>query len=302
MRRSLLLLAGAAAMASLSYLAVFPGQSLPGAEAKTVKAAKTSQSTDAKTVDLIKAVIERIRAEYIDTPDDAKLAEAAINGMLASLDPHSDYLDAKKYRDLQTETRGEFGGIGVRVTMEDGLVRVTAVMEDTPAAKTGVEKGDVITHLDEEALRGLALADVVDRMRGPVNSKVRLTVLRNGESRKLTLARAVIKSRPVDFHAEGDIGYIRLTHFNYQSEDGLKNAIRELSKQNLAGYVLDLRNNPGGLINQAVAVARDFLDAGEVVSLRGRYRDEDEHFDADSGGGDLIRGKPLVVLINGGSA
>src|SRR5262249_41053432 len=148
MRRSLLLLAGAAAMASLSYLAVFPGQSLPGAEAKTVKAAK-SQSNDAKSVELIKAVIERIRAEDIDAPDDGKLAEAAINGMLASLDPHSDYLDAKKYRDLQTETRGEFGGVGVRVTMEDGLVRVTAIMEETPAAKGGIEKGDVITHIDD---------------------------------------------------------------------------------------------------------------------------------------------------------
>ena len=301
MRRSLLLLAGAAAIASLGYLAVFPDHSPIDAYAKPAQSTQ-APAGDARTLELLKAVIERIRAEYIDNPDEAKLVEAAINGMLASLDPHSDYLDAKKYRDLQTETRGEFGGVGIRVTMEDGLIKVVAAIDDTPAAKAGVLAGDVVSHLDGQALRGINLADVVDRMRGPVNSKVRITVLRKGENQELTLTRAAIKLRPVEFRKQADVGYIRLMHFNYQSDEAVKTAIRELSKQKVAGYVLDLRNNPGGLINQAVAVARNFLDQGEVVSLRGRFRNEDESFDANSGSGDMIRGKPMVVLINGGSA
>ena len=263
-------------------------------------------SEGSKGIALFRQVLERVRADYIDKPEDAKLIEAAINGMLAKLDPHSDYLDAKSYHDLQTQTRGEFGGVGIRVSMEDGIVKVVEAIEETPAARAGILADDVITHLDDQAIKGLGLSEVVDRMRGPVNSDVRLRIVRTGESepRNLLVKRDNIKVRPVQFRRIGDdVAYIKLSQFNRPATDGVRTAIKELSRGiGVRGFVLDMRNNPGGLIDQAVAVAESFIDKGEIVQLRGRYRNEDEVFDAKSGPGDLTKGRPIVVLINGGSA
>jgi carboxyl-terminal processing protease len=252
-------------------------------------------------------VFERVRADYVEKPDDKKLVESAINGMLSGLDPHSSYMDPKSFRDMQVQTRGEFGGLGIEVTMENGLVKVVAPIDDTPAAKAGVMANDIITKLDDEAVQGLTLNQAVDKMRGPVNSKIKLTIVRKGADKpiELTIVRDIIRVKSVRSHAEGDdVGYIRITQFNEQTTDGLKQAITDLDSKlgadKIKGFIVDLRNNPGGLLDQAISVSDTFLDKGEIVSTRGRNPEETQRFNARPG--DMIHGKPLIVLINGGSA
>jgi len=227
--------------------------------------------------------------------------------MLTGLDPHSSYMDPVSLRDLQVQTRGEFGGLGIEVTMEDGLVKVVAPIDETPAAKAGVMANDIITHLDDEAVQGLTLNQAVDKMRGPVNTKIKLTIMRKGADKpiEVSIVRDIIRVKSVRWHPEGgDIGYIRITQFNEQTTDGLKQAINDLNAQlgadKIKGYIVDLRNNPGGLLDQAISVSDTFLEKGEIVSTRGRNPEETQRFNARPG--DMTKGKPLIVLVNGGSA
>jgi len=252
-------------------------------------------------------VFERVRADYVEKPDDTKLVEGAINGMVTSLDPHSRYMNDKAWTDMQETTHGEFGGLGIEVTMEEGLVKVVAPIDGTPAAKAGILSGDLIVQINDDAVQGLTLEQAVNKMKGPPNTQTRLKIKRKGADKPIdmSLMREIIRVRPVTYHAEGgDIGYIRIASFNEQTTDGLKKAIADISKQipadKLAGYVVDLRNNPGGLLDQAVSVSSALMARGEVVSTRGRTAEETQRFTAK--GGDLTKGKPLVVLINGGSA
>ncbi|MES0870119.1 C-terminal processing peptidase-3. Serine peptidase. MEROPS family S41A [Pseudovibrio denitrificans] len=251
-------------------------------------------------------VFERVRSDYVEEPADSKLIETAINGMLTSLDPHSSYLPPKSFRDMQVQTRGEFGGLGIEVTMEDGLVKVVAPIDDTPAFKAGVQAGDLITHLDGEQVMGLTLNEAVEKMRGLVNTDITITVRREGlnEPTDITITRDVIRIRSVRWNKEEDIGYIRITQFNEQTFDGLETAVDELTAEigedNLKGFVLDLRNNPGGLLDQAIAVSDAFLNRGEIVSTRGRNAEETQRYNARNG--DLTEGAPVIVLVNGGSA
>jgi carboxyl-terminal processing protease len=301
MRRISHVLLGAVIGAGLTVFAIQPPATL-------VAAAKAAAGTDTYSqLNLFGEVFERIRSGYVEKPDDSKLIEASINGMLTSLDPHSRYMNEKAWRDMQEITTGEFGGLGMEVTMEDGLVKVVAPMDDTPAAKAGVMSGDLITGIDDTAVQGLTLEQAVAKMKGPINTKIRLKIMRKDAAQPIEIAitREVIRVRPVRYRADGgDIGYVRITAFNEQTTDGLKKAIRDISSQippeKLAGYVIDLRNNPGGLLDQAVSVSSAFMTRGEVVSTRGRTPEETQRFTARAG--DLTKGKPLVVLINGGSA
>jgi len=252
-------------------------------------------------------VFEKIRTDYVEKPDEGKLIEAAVNDMLTSLDPHSSYMDAKSFRDMQVQTKGEFGGLGIEVTMEDGLIKVVTPIDDTPAARAGLLANDIITMIDNDQVQGLSLNQAVDKMRGPVNSPVKLKITRKEakDPIEVTLNRDLIRIKPVRSRTEGgDIGYIRLTQFNEQTFDGLKAAVdkiaNDLPGDKLKGFIIDLRNNPGGLLDQAVMVSDAFLDRGEIVSTRGRNPDETQRFSAKSG--DLTKGKPVVVLVNGGSA
>src|SRR5579864_4109924 len=277
------------------------------AQEKQPSARPTPQSNadTYRQLDLFGEVFERVRADYVEEVSDEQLIEAAINGMLSSLDPHSSYMNAKNFRDMQVQVRGEFGGLGIEVTMEGGLVKVVSPIDDTPAAKAGLKPGDFITHLDGEPVAGLSLNEAVERMRGPVNSELKLTVRREGKDPfDVMLKRAVIKIQSVKSHLEGnDIGYIRVTSFNEQTDSGLQSAMKSLKSQagdKLAGIVLDLRNNPGGLLDQAIAVSDDFLEQGEIVSTRGRHPEDGARYNARAG--DITNGLPMVVLINGGSA
>jgi carboxyl-terminal processing protease len=250
-------------------------------------------------------VFERVRAEYVEEMTDQDLIEAAIEGMLTSLDPHSGYLNPKKYRDMQVQTKGEFGGLGIEVTMEDGLVKVVSPIDDTPAHRAGIQAGDVITHINSEPVLGMSLSEAVERMRGPVDTSIALTLRRPGQDDPIdvSMARAVITISPVRWRSEVDVGYVRVTTFNEQTESSVNEAIEDLRGElgdGMKGLVLDLRNNPGGLLEQAVGVADIFLDRGEIVSTRGRRSDSIQRFNARKG--DLIEGLPMVVLINGGSA
>jgi carboxyl-terminal processing protease len=301
MRKTSLILLGVAAGAAMTLLATQPRMILIGARAQAAAADTYRQ------LNLFGDVFERVRADYVEKPDDGKLIESAINGMLAGLDPHSSYMDAKSYRDMQVQTRGEFGGLGIEVTMEEGLIKVVAPIDDTPAAKAGVLANDLITKLDDDQVQGMTLNQAVEKMRGPVNTNIKLTIMRKGQDKpiEVTLTRAVIHVRSVRWHVEGeDLGYIRVTQFNEQTTEGLRKAIAEISAKvpddKLKGYVLDLRNNPGGLLDQAISVSDAFLQKGEIVSTRGRNAEETQRFNARAG--DLIKGKPLIVLINGGSA
>ena len=270
------------------------------------QSASAANSEIYRQLDLFGEVLERVRSDYVEKPDDAKLIEAAINGMLTALDPHSAYLNPKHFRDMQVQTRGEFGGLGIEVTMENGVVKVVSPIEDTPAARAGLMSGDLITHLDKEQILGLTLQDAVEKMRGPVNSPITLTVVRKGvdDPFDVKVVRDVIHINPVKYDVEGgDIGYIRITTFNEQTTANLQKAIEDLKKQlgpNLKGYVIDLRNNPGGLLDQAISVSDAFLDQGAIVLTRGRNLEETQRSNARAG--DLADGKQLVVLINGGSA
>jgi len=266
--------------------------------------AQTNSSETYRQLNLFGAVFERVRANYVEEVSEEKLFEAAINGMLASLDPHSSFLNAKNYRDMQVQTRGEFGGLGIEVTMENGLVKVVSPIDDTPAAKAGLLPNDLITHLDGEPVLGLTLSEAVEKMRGRVGSTITLTIRRGDlEAMEVPIERATITIRSVRHRTIGDIGYVRVTTFNEQSTAGLQNAVADIKRQlgdNLHGYVIDLRNNPGGLLDQAISVSDAFLERGEIVSTRGR--DEENSSRANAEPGDITGGAPLVVLINGGSA
>ncbi len=258
-----------------------------------------------KQLDLFSDAFERVRANYVKPVDDGKLIDNAIEGMVASLDPHSSYMDAKAFADMQITTKGEFGGLGIEVTMEDGLVKVISPIDDTPAAKAGIKPGDYIAAIDGTPVQGMALGDAIAKMRGPEGTKITVTILRTGAKKPfdLTMTRAVVKVDSVKYHREGDIGYIRLTAFNEQTGPGLEKAVRELREQigpGIKGYVIDLRNNPGGLLDQAIEVSDDFLQSGEVVSTRGRHPEDTQRYDAKPG--DITGGKPVVVLINAGTA
>src|SRR5499433_4000659 len=301
MRKTSLILLGAAAGVAVTLIATQPRIMLDGARAQTADADTYRQ------LSLFGDVFERLRADYVEKPDDRKLIESAINGMLAGLDPHSSYMDSKSFRDIQVQTRGEFGGLGIEVTMEDGLLKVVAPIDDTPAANAGVMANDIITKLDNEQVHGLTLSQAVEKMRGPVNTKIKLTIMRKGQDKAIdvTIVRDVIRVKSVRSHSEGDdVGYIRVTQFNEQTTDGLKKAISDLTSQlgsdKIKGFVIDLRNNPGGLLDQAISVSDAFLDKGEIVSTRGRNAEETQRFNARPG--DLTKGKPIIVLINGGSA
>jgi carboxyl-terminal processing protease len=301
MRKTSLIFLGALAGILTTLLITQPHALLVGS------AARAAVSDTYRELNLFGDVFERVRADYVEKPEDSKLVESAINGMLAGLDPHSSYMDPKSFRDMQVQTRGEFGGLGIEVTMEEGLVKVVAPIDETPAAKAGVMANDVITHLDDEAVQGLTLNQAVDKMRGPVNTKIKLTIMRKGADKpiEVSIVRDIIRVKSVRWHPEGgDIGYIRVTQFNEQTTDGLKAAINDLNSQlgvdKVKGYVLDLRNNPGGLLDQAISVSDTFLEKGEIVSTRGRNPEETQRFNARPG--DLIKSKPLIVLINGGSA
>jgi len=266
-----------------------------------------SQENDSATyrqLNLFGEVFERVRVDYVEKVSDAKLIESAINGMLTSLDPHSSFLNEKNFRDMQAQTKGEFGGLGIEVTMESGLVMVVSPIDDTPAFRAGIKTGDLISQLDGEPVLGLTLAEAVDRMRGRVGTDIKLTIRReNQEPFDVTITRAIIRIQSVRSRIEKDIGYVRITTFNEQANNGLKKAMKEFKEElggKLKGIVLDLRNNPGGLLDQAVAVADSFLKRGEVVSTRGRRKDDDHRYNAHPG--DLADGLPIVVLINGGSA
>jgi carboxyl-terminal processing protease len=259
-----------------------------------------------RELDLFGDAFERVRANYVRQVDDSELINAAINGMVSSLDPHSSYMDPKEFADMQVQTRGEFGGLGLEVTQEDGLVKVVTPIDDTPAAHAGVKTGDFISAIDGTSIQGMPLNDAVERMRGPENSKVTLTILRQGEKKplELTLTRAVIRVESVKYEKKGDIGYVRITSFSEKTDAGVKKAIADLKKQigpGLRGYVIDLRNDPGGLLDQAIEVSNDFLNGGEVVSTRGRKPEDTQRYNAHTGG-DLTGGKPLVVLVNEGTA
>jgi carboxyl-terminal processing protease len=259
-----------------------------------------------RLLNLFGDVFERVRAEYVEPISDRDAVENAINGMLTGLDPHSSYLNQRNYRDMQVQTRGEFGGLGIEVTQEGGFIKVISPIDETPAARAGVKPGDLITHLNGNSVQGLSLQEAVEQMRGERGSTIRITLRRDGADRpiELTLTRDVIRPQVVRFRLEGgDVGYVRLTSFNERTEDGLRRAISSLRGQagaGLKGIVLDLRNNPGGLLDQAVQVADDFLEQGEIVSTRARRQEDAQRWNAK--GGDIASGLPIVVLINGGSA
>jgi carboxyl-terminal processing protease len=302
MRKNSLFFLGAASGVCLTLLVTGPQGP------RLVAAARAAANSDTYAqLNLFGDVFERVKADYVEKPNDANMVEGAINGMLASLDPHSRYMNEKAWREMQETTQGEFGGLGLEVTMEDGLIKVVAPIDDTPAAKAGIMSGDLITHIDGDAVMGLTLEQAVAKMKGPIDTKTRLKILRKGTEPAIdvSVVREVIRVRPVSYRAEGDdVGYIRITAFNEQTTDGLKKAIAGISKQippeRLTGYVLDLRNNPGGLLDQAVSVSGTFMGRGEIVSTRGRNPEETQRFSARTG--DLTKGKTLVVLINGGSA
>ena len=251
-------------------------------------------------------VMQRVRAEYVDPVDDKDLIENAINGMLTGLDPHSSYMNAKAFKDMQIQTKGEFGGLGIEVNEDKGIIKVVSPIDDTPAARAGIKPGDIITALDGKTLIGMSLNDAVDKMRGPPNSKIMLTLKRQNVDKpvEVSLTREVIHIQVVKSRMEPhDIGYVRLSQFTEQADAGIKQAVKNLRAQNggkLRGLILDLRNNPGGLLDQAVSVSSDFVDQGEIVSTRARHPEDSQRWDAK--GDDILRGAPLVVMINGGSA
>jgi carboxyl-terminal processing protease len=300
MRKTSLILLGAAAGAALTLMSTQP-------RLFNGTTARAAVSDTYRQLSLFGDVFERVRSDYVEKPDDGKLVESAINGMLAGLDPHSSYMDPKSFRDMQVQTRGEFGGLGIEVTMEDGLLKVVSPIDDTPASKAGILANDYITYIDDEAVQGLTLNQAVDKMRGPVNTKIKIKIMRKGQDApiEVTLTRDVIKVVSVRFRSEGDdVGYIRISQFTEQTSTGLKKAITDITSQDgdkLKGFIIDLRNNPGGLLDQAVAVSNAFLNRGEIVSTRGRNADETQRFTARPGG-DQTKGKPVIVLVNGGSA
>ncbi len=269
--------------------------------------ATTGNSEIYRQLDLFGDVLERVRSDYVDKPNDQQLIETAINGMLSALDPHSAYLSPKSFRDMQVQTRGEFGGLGIEVTTENGIVKVVSPIDDTPAAKAGVQANDLITHLDNEQIVGLTLEQAVEKMRGPVNTPITLTIVRKGrdEPFDIKVTRDIIKIQAVKSRLEldGDVIYTKISTFNEQTHSNLAKQVEALKKQTtkkVKGYIVDLRNNPGGLLDQAVAVSDDFLEKGAIVLTKGRNLEETQRSQARPG--DITDGKRIIVLINGGSA
>ncbi len=286
MRKTSLALLSAAAGVAVTLVVTQPHAVLAIANAKAAVADTYRQLA------LFGDVFERVRADYVEKPDDSKLIENAINGMLTGLDPHSSYMDAKSFRDMQVETSGEFGGLGMEVTMEDGLLKVVTPIDQTPASKAGILANDIITKINDDQIQGMALNQAVEKMRGPVNSKVKLTIARKGQDKavEVSLTREIIHVSSVRSKVEDDnVGYIRITQFTERTTDGLKKAIADItakvSDAKLKGYILDLRNNPGGLLDQAISVSSAFIQRGEIVSTRGRNPEEMQRFAAH--GGDL---------------
>src|SRR6201981_3355616 len=270
-----------------------------------VGAATANSGETYKQLNRFGEVFERVRADYVNDVSDNSLVESAINGMLTSLDPHSNYLNTKNFNDMKVQTRGEFGGLGIEVSMENGLVKVVSPIDEQPAPPPGLKPGDLTPHLDVDPVQGMTLPEAVEKMRGPVNSEIKLTIRREGKDPfDVKLIRATIKIQSVRSHLEGDnIAYIRITTFNEQTDVGLNNAMKNLKQQaggKLLGVILDLRNDPGGLLDQAVAVADAFLEKGEIVSTRGRRSEDAQRYNARPG--DIAAGLPVAVLINGGSA
>ncbi|PZN52419.1 MAG: peptidase S41 [Proteobacteria bacterium] len=296
MRKFSLLLAGALMGASAMSLVY----------GTPTSSANAAGSDTYKQLAIFGDIFERVRAQYVTPPDDKSLVENAINGMLTSLDPHSSYMNADEAADMRVQTKGEFGGLGIEVTMENNLVKVITPIDDTPAAKAGVLAGDYIAKIDGEDVNGMTLNEAVDKMRGTVGSPIKLTIIRQGADKpiELSVVRDIIKVKAVKYRVEDDVGYIKIASFTEKTYDDLQDAIANIKKQvpndKLKGYVLDLRLNPGGLLDQAVSVSDAFLDRGEIVSTRGRDPKDVTRFDAKAG--DDIDGKPLIVLINGGSA
>lgn len=258
-------------------------------------------------LDMFGDAFERIRNQYVEKPDSQKLIEAAINGMLSSLDPHSSYMNASDFSDMREQTKGEFGGLGIEVTQEEGWVKVVSPIDGTPADKAGIKTGDIITAVDGKSLSGLTMDQAVDMMRGPIGSETVITVVREGEKEPfdVSIIRETIKVAATKGRLVGDTAVLRISSFTEQTYDGLESELKRLEKEaggleKINGVVLDLRNNPGGLLMQAVAVSDAFLNEGEIVSTRGRNPQDNERYNAEKG--DLIDGKPIVVLINGGSA
>ena len=268
--------------------------------------AEAAGSSTYRELSIFGDVFERVRAQYVTPPKEDQLIENAINGMLTSLDPHSSYMNAKDAEDMRTQTRGEFGGLGIEVTMEDELVKVITPIDDTPAARAGVLAGDFIAKIDGADVRGLKLEEAVEKMRGAVNTPIKLTLIRKGADKpiELTIMRDIIAVKAVKSRVEGDVGYLRVISFTEKTYDDLEAAITKIKEDvpadKLKGYVLDLRLNPGGLLDQAINVSDAFLERGEVVSTRGRNEDETRRFNATPG--DITDGKPVIVLVNGGSA
>src|SRR5438477_1569114 len=297
MKRSGLIAAAAAT------LIVFGLHQDVGAAPPASTSANTAETY--KQLNLFGDVLEIVRNGYADEVKDDQLVEGAINGMLTALDPHSNYLNSKNFNDMKVQTRGEFGGLGIEGSMESGLVKVVSPIDDTPAARAGLKPGDLITHLDGDPVQGMTLPEAVEKMRGLIGSEIKLTIRREGKDPfDVKLTRATIKIQSVRSHLEGDtIGYVRVTSFNEQTDVGLNNAMKNLKQQannKLIGVILDLRNNPGGLLDQAVAVSDAFLEKGEIVSTRGKRAEEAQRYNA--GPGDIASGLPVAVLINGGSA
>jgi carboxyl-terminal processing protease len=260
-----------------------------------------------RQLDLFGDVLERVRSDYVEKPNDTQLIETAINGMLSALDPHSAYLSPKNFRDMQVQTRGEFGGLGIEVTMENGVVKVVSPIDDTPAAKAGIQANDLVTHLDGEQIIGLTLEQAVEKMRGPVNTPITLTVIRKGkeDAFDVKIVRDVIRINAVKsrLEANGTVGYIKISTFNEQTHANLVKQMENLKREggkNLKGFVIDLRNNPGGLLDQAVSVSDDFLERGVIVRTKGRNLEEMDVKQAHAG--DIADGKRIVVLVNGGAA
>ena len=296
----------AAAAAFATALAVLPALHAPSAFAQAPQQAPAAgaASETYRLLNLFGEIFEIVRNDYVEQVPDRKLIEDAINGMLTALDPHSSFLNARSFRDMQVQTRGEFGGLGIEVTMENGLVKVVSPIDETPAARAGLRPNDLIVQLDGEPVLGLSLQEAVEKMRGPVNSPIKI-VIRRGDAApfEVTLNRAVIRIQSVRSRVEGEIGYVRITSFTEQTDAGLRTAIQRMRDQlgpKFKGLVLDMRNNPGGLLDQAISVSDAFLERGEIVSTRGRRSDEAQRFNARSG--DILNGLPIVVLINGGSA
>jgi carboxyl-terminal processing protease len=292
----------AATLAFLTVPAVVP----VSAQDKTDKKGPGSDKSELyQQLNLFGDVLERIRRDYVEPVDEKSLIENAINGMLASLDPHSSYMNPKNYKDMQVQTRGEFGGLGIEVTMENGIIKVVSPIDDTPASKAGLQSGDLIFALDGQPVQGLTLQEAVEKMRGKIGSSIKISVKRgNKDPFDVTLTRENIKVKSTRWHMEGgDVGYIRVTSFTEQSTSGVLDAVDHIKKEagnKLKGYVLDLRNNPGGLLDQAISMVDAFLDKGEIVSVKARKPEDVQRWNAKAG--DVANGLPIVVLVNGGSA